>query len=85
MLREEANHLFGIALTPLYCDFFSIVHGDLEYYCFFCSNTVFNFSHKILTEIELKVLEKGRDFAPAQKTLNEPEFCKDFEEFCRRM
>lgn len=53
----------------------------------FCSNTVFNFSHKILTEIELKEEERatGRDFAPVQKTLNEPEFCKDFEEFCRRM
>ena len=51
----------------------------------FCSKTVFNLSHKILTEIEIKVLEKGLDFAPVQRTLNEPELRKDFEEFCRRM
>ena len=38
-------------------------------------------SKKILTEAEIKVLEKGLDFAPIQKTLNEPELRKDFEEF----
>ena len=52
---------------------------------FFCSKTVFNLSKKILTEAELKVLEKGLDFAPIQKTLNEPELRKDFEKFSRRM
>ena len=52
---------------------------------FFCSKTVFNLSHKILTETEIKVLEKGLDFAPVQRTLNEPKLRKDFEEFCRRM
>ena len=31
------------------------------------------------------MLEKGLDFAPIQKTLNEPELRKDFEEFSRRM
>ena len=51
----------------------------------FCSKTVFNLSHKILTEIEIKVFEKGLDFAPVQRTLNEPELRKDIEEFCRRM
>ena len=51
----------------------------------FCSKTVFNLSPKILTETEIKVLEKGLDFAPVQRTLNEPELCKDFEEFCCRM
>ena len=52
---------------------------------FFCSKTAFNQSKKILTEVEIKVLEKGLDFAPIQKTLNEPELRKDFEEFSRRM
>ena len=49
----------------------------------FCFNTIFNLSKKILTEAEIKVLEieKGLDFAPIQKTLNEPELRKDFEEF----
>ena len=51
----------------------------------FCSKTVFNLSHKILTETEIRVLEKGLDFAPVQRTLNGPELHKDFEEFCSRM
>ena len=51
----------------------------------FCFNTAFNLSKKVLTETEIKVLEKGLDFAPIQKTLNEPELRKDFEEFSRRM
>ena len=51
----------------------------------FCSKTVFNLSHKILTEIEIKVLEKGLDFVSVQRTLNDPDLRNDFEEFCRRM
>ena len=31
------------------------------------------------------MIEKGLDFAPTQKTLNEPELRKDFEEFSHRM
>ena len=42
-------------------------------------------SKKVLTETEIKVLEKGLDFAPIQKTLNEPELRKDFEKFSRTM
>ena len=41
--------------------------GHLEGY--FCSKTIFNLSKKILTKAEIKVLEKGLDFAPIQKTL----------------
>ena len=37
----------------------------------FCSITVFNLSHKIPTETEIKVLEKGSDFAPVLRNLNE--------------
>ena len=33
---------------------------------FLCSKTVFNLSKKILTEAEIKVLEKDLDFAPIQ-------------------
>ena len=51
----------------------------------FCSRTVFNLSHKILTEIELKLLEKGLDFAPVKRTLNQSGLRKDSEEICRRM
>ena len=31
---------------------------------YFCSDTVFNLSHRVLTETEIKVLEKGLDYAP---------------------
>ena len=51
----------------------------------FCSKTVFNLSHRALTDIEIQVLEKGLDFSPVQRSLNEPELRKDFEEFARRM
>ena len=34
---------------------------------YFCSNTAFNLSRKVSTDIEIKVLEKGLDFAPMQK------------------
>ena len=52
---------------------------------YFCSDIVFNLSKKILTDIEIKVLEKGLDYAPIQNKINEPELRRDFEEFCRRM
>ena len=52
---------------------------------YFESNTVFNLSGKFLSDVEMKVLEKGLDFAPIQNKINEPELRKDFEEFCRRM
>ena len=39
----------------------------------------------VLTESEIKVLEKGLDFAPFQTKVNEAELRGDFEEFCRRM
>ena len=51
----------------------------------FCSKTVLNLSQRVLSKIEIQVLEKGLDFAPIQKSLNEPELRNDFEEFSRRM
>ena len=42
-------------------------------------------SKKVLSEAEIKVLEKGSDFAPIQNKINEPELRKDFDEFCRHM
>ena len=46
---------------------------------------MFNLSRKVLTETEIKILEKGLDFAPIQRKINEPELRSDFEEFCRRV
>ena len=51
----------------------------------FCSDAIFNLSRRILTETEIKVLEKGLDFPPIQNKINEPELRTDFNEFCRRM
>ena len=46
---------------------------------------MFNLSQRLLSEIEIQVLEKGLDFAPIQKSINEPELRRDFEDFPRRM
>ena len=37
----------------------------------------------MLTDTEIKVLEKGLDFALIQHKINEPELRRDFNEFCR--
>ena len=52
---------------------------------YFCSDTVFNLSSKVLKDTEINILEKGSDFAPIQNKINQRELRKDFEEFCRRM
>ena len=51
----------------------------------FCSKTVFNLKQRVLSEIEIQVLKKGFDFAPIQRSMNEPELGKDFEDFSRRI
>ena len=48
---------------------------------YLCSKTVFELSKKVHPETEIKILEKGLDFAPIQKTLNEPELRKDLRNF----
>ena len=48
---------------------------------YFCSDTVFNLSDRVLFKSEIRVLEKGLDFVPFQRKVNEPELRKDFEEF----
>ena len=48
---------------------------------YFCSDTFFNLSNKVLTEHEIKVLQKSLDFAPIQIKVNEPELRQDFENF----
>ena len=52
---------------------------------FFCLDTVFNLGRKVLSDTEIRILEKGLDFAPIQNKINEPELRSDFEKFCRRM
>ena len=38
---------------------------------YFCSDTVFNLSRRVLAEIEIKILEKGLGYAPIQNKINE--------------
>ena len=48
---------------------------------YFCSDTVFNLSKRVLSDMEIKILEKGLDYAPIQNKINEPELKRDFERF----
>ena len=52
---------------------------------YFCSDTIFNLSHRVLSDAEIKILEKGLDFAPIQRKINDSELRKDFGEFFCRM
>ena len=52
---------------------------------YFCYDTVLNLSDTVLTDIEIKILEKGLDFAPIQRKMNEPELRQNFAKFCRQM
>ena len=46
---------------------------------------MFNLSNRVLSDAEIRVLEKGLDYAPIQRKMNESEFIHDFNDFCRRM
>ena len=52
---------------------------------YFCSDTIFNLSNKVLSDPEVKVFEIGLDFAPTLQKINESELRKDFHVFCRKM
>ena len=52
---------------------------------FSCSDSVFNLSKKVLTETEIRVLEKGLGFAPAPTKINEIKLRTDFNKFARKM
>ena len=52
---------------------------------YFCFDTVFNVRKKVLIEAEIRVLEKGLDYAHIQNKINELELSSDLEKFCRRM
>ena len=50
------------------------VTNEVRLVRYFCSNIVFTLSRKILTDIEIKILEKVLDFAPpTQNEINKPE------------
>ena len=52
---------------------------------YFCADTVFNLSQKVLTANEIKVLERGLGFVPTPSLINEADLQRDFEDFSRKM
>lgn len=52
---------------------------------YLCPKTVLNLIHKILTDIEIKILEKGLDFGLVQKTLSGSELRENFEKLYRKV
>ena len=51
-------------------------NGRLKGY--FCSDVVFNLSHKVLTDLEISVLGKGLGFSPTPTFINEVDLRRDF-------
>ena len=51
---------------------------------YFYSDTVFNLSKSVLSNIEIKILEKGLDYSPIQNKINKLELRRDFEDFAGR-
>ena len=52
---------------------------------YFCADTVFNLSQKVLTATEIKVLERGLGFVPTPNSINDADLRRDFEDFSRKM
>ena len=52
---------------------------------YFCSDTIFNLSNRVLSNNEIRVLEKGLHFAPIQRKINELELRSEFGKFCHKM
>ena len=46
----------------------------------FCSDTFFNLNSRVLSEDEIRVLEKRLDFPPMTRKINENELRQDFQE-----
>ena len=77
-ILEEFQNSNEIISSGFSCD----VIPDKRLKGYFCSDTVFNLSGRVLFKSEIRVLEKGLDFAPFHRKVNELELRKDLEEFC---
>ena len=58
-------------------------NGRLKGY--FCSDIVFNLSHKDLTDLEISALEKGLGFSPTPTFINKADIRRDIGDFARKM
>ena len=74
-LKERLTILFKL----------SIITDESRLSGYFCSETIFNLSNRVLSDAEIRVLEKGLDYAPIQRKINQPELRHDFNDFCRRI
>ena len=52
---------------------------------YFCSDTVFNLSNKVLSQTKISVLEKDLGVLPTPNMINEVDLRRDFNEFSRKM
>ena len=77
-ILEEFQNSNEIISSDSSCD----VIPDKRLKGYFCSDTVFNLSGRVLFKSEIRVLEKGLDFTPFHRKVNELELRKDLEEFC---
>ena len=77
-ILEEFQNSNEIISSGSSCD----VIPDKRLKGYFCSDTVFNLSGRVLFKSEIRVLEKGLDFVPFHRKVNELELRKDLEEFC---
>ena len=64
ILEELQNH------EPCVSDKKTSGTSDERLQGYFCSDTAFKLSNKVLSENDIKVLEKGLDFAPIQRKIN---------------
>ena len=48
---------------------------------YFSSETIFNLTNRVLSDAEIRILEKGLDYSPIQRKINEPELRRDFNDF----
>ena len=71
-IKEQVNESFQNSYTA----------SESRLTGYFCLETIFDLSHRVLTDTEIKVLEKGLDFAPIQQKINEPELKQDFNDLC---
>ena len=58
-------------------------NGRLQGY--FCSDVMFNLSHKVLTDLKTSVLGKWIGFSPTPTFINKADLRRDFGDFARKM